>query len=203
MKLLKDENTMKHFDSFLKSIILPEDKLPELNNEYKKQLQSFSLPAYIKMIYTNYEQYADYDNISENSKGKQIHNNIKAKTKPNSEFKSVSSSFSSITRNGSTKSSGKTIINNSNKPYLQVEENENGLTNQYIIPKNTINYNKPGLHSKITKRTKAHRKTKKIKASSRSRKSNKSKSKHSSKAQKPCKVIKPCKATKPRKVNKK
>ena len=70
-----------------------------------------------------------------------------------SNYKSVSSSFSSMTQDGQTKSAGKTIINDSNKSYLQVEEIENGNTNQYIIPKNTIDYIKPRLNTNFKNKT--------------------------------------------------
>ena len=70
-----------------------------------------------------------------------------------SNYKSVSSSFSSMTQDGQTKSAGKTIINDSNKSYLQVEEIENGNTNQYIIPKNTIDYIKPKINTNFKNKT--------------------------------------------------
>ena len=119
---------------------------------------------------------------------KNLNNNIKTKNKSKSEFKSVSSSFSSITRDGDTQSSGKTIINNSNKPYLQVEETKNGSSQQYIIPKQTIDYTAPSLiyndnNNNIKKpnikkpNTKTPSKAKKPKS--------KTKSKTSSKAKKP------------------
>ena len=54
--------------------------------------------------------------------------------------KSISSSFSSVMKDGHTHSEGKTIINNSNKPFIEIKEMENGHINQYMVPKNTIPY---------------------------------------------------------------
>ena len=63
--------------------------------------------------------------------------------KSQSSYKSVSSSYSSVMQDGHTRSKGKKIVNDSNKPYLQVDEMENGNTQHYMIPKNTINYQQP------------------------------------------------------------
>ncbi len=54
--------------------------------------------------------------------------------------KSVSSTFSSIMHNGHTHSQGKKIINDSTKPYVQIDEMQNGNVQHYMIPKNTIPY---------------------------------------------------------------
>ena len=58
----------------------------------------------------------------------------------NSSFsKTVSSSFSSVSRDGHTHSKGNKIVNDSNKPYLQIDEMLDGNTQHYYIPKSTIN----------------------------------------------------------------
>ena len=51
----------------------------------------------------------------------------------------MSSSFSSVMRNGHTHSKGNKIVNDSNKPYLQIDEMLDGNTQHYYIPKSTIN----------------------------------------------------------------
>ena len=56
--LLKDEETLTSFDTYLKTRPLP-DKLEKITNKYKESLISNSLPAYIKMIYDNVDLYAD------------------------------------------------------------------------------------------------------------------------------------------------
>ena len=58
--LMDDIETLESFDTYLKNRQLP-DKLESPNNNYKKLLIAQSLPAYIQMIYKNYESYA-YDN---------------------------------------------------------------------------------------------------------------------------------------------
>ena len=64
------------------------------------------------------------------------------KQKQNSQVyaKSVSSTFSSMMHNGHTHSQGKKIINDSTKPYVQIDEMQNGNVQHYMIPKNTIPY---------------------------------------------------------------
>ena len=54
--------------------------------------------------------------------------------------KSVSSTFSSVIHNGHRHSQGKQIVNDSTKPYLQIDEMENGNIQHYMIPKKTIPY---------------------------------------------------------------
>jgi hypothetical protein len=48
--LLKNPNTFKSFDTFLKTRQIP-DKLPRLDNKYRQELIQNSLPSYIQMIY--------------------------------------------------------------------------------------------------------------------------------------------------------
>jgi hypothetical protein len=55
--LLNDDECLKSFDSFIKIRPLP-DRLPNLDNKYKKYLISMSLPPYITMIYRKYIDYA-------------------------------------------------------------------------------------------------------------------------------------------------
>jgi hypothetical protein len=57
--LIDDIETLESFDTYLKNRQLP-DKLECPDNNYKKLLIAQSLPAYIQMIYKNYELYA-YD----------------------------------------------------------------------------------------------------------------------------------------------
>lgn len=57
-KLLKDDETIRSFDTFLKTRQLP-DELPKLSNKYKASLISHSLPAYIKMVYDNIDRFQD------------------------------------------------------------------------------------------------------------------------------------------------
>jgi hypothetical protein len=57
-KLLKDNETIESFDTYLKTRQLPEE-LPKLSNKYKASLISHSLPAYIKMIYDNIDRFQD------------------------------------------------------------------------------------------------------------------------------------------------
>ena len=66
--------------------------------------------------------------------------NTNSNPNPNSSFsKTVSSSFSSVMRDGRTHSKGNKIVNDSNKPYLQIDEMLDGNTQHYYIPKSTIN----------------------------------------------------------------
>ena len=62
--------------------------------------------------------------------------------KPKSYEKSVSSSYSSIMHNGKKQIKGKQIINNSTKPFIQINEIQDGQIQHYMVPKNTIPYNK-------------------------------------------------------------
>jgi len=84
---------------------------------------------------------------------------------------SSSSSFSSLMHNGHVQSQGKQIVNDSTKPYLAVKEMHNGHVNSFMIPKDTIPYNKPSIASMIVsqhmskpkhiKKTKTSKKSKK------------------------------------------
>lgn len=58
--LLKDEETLTSFDTYLKNRDLPV-RLEKITNKYKESLISSSLPAYIKMIYDNIDQYQDQE----------------------------------------------------------------------------------------------------------------------------------------------
>jgi len=60
--------------------------------------------------------------------------------KTQSYAKSISSSYSSVMKNGITHSSGKEIINESTKPYIRINEMHNGHIDKYMVPKNTIPY---------------------------------------------------------------
>jgi hypothetical protein len=106
--------------------------------------------------------------------------------KQHSRSYSSSSSFSSVMHNGHVHSQGKQVINDSTKPYLAVKEMHNGHVNSFMIPKDTIPYQKPSLASMIvskhmskskhpknkhTKKTKTTKQTKKT--TKRSKKSSK------------------------------
>ena len=75
-------------------------------------------------------------------------------TKPQVYAKSVSSSFSSIMHNGHTHSQGKQVINDSTKPYVQIDEMLNGDVKHYMIPKNTIPYKPSRMLTTMIKKTK-------------------------------------------------
>lgn len=66
--------------------------------------------------------------------------NVNNMHKTQSYAKSVSSSYSSLMKNGITHSSGKEIINESTKPYIRINEMHNGHIDKYMVPKNTIPY---------------------------------------------------------------
>jgi len=57
-ELLDDGEVLYSFDTFLKNRIIP-DRLEPPMNDYKKSIINSSLPAYIKMIYTCYQNYAN------------------------------------------------------------------------------------------------------------------------------------------------
>jgi hypothetical protein len=56
--LLKEEETLTSFDTYLKNRPLPV-RLEKITNKYKESLISNSLPAYIKMVYDNIDLYSD------------------------------------------------------------------------------------------------------------------------------------------------
>lgn len=73
----------------------------------------------------------------------EIHNAQQAqqpKVFTNSFSKSMSSSFSTVTKNGETHNKGKTVINNSTQPFIEIKEIENNNVRHYMVPKNTIPY---------------------------------------------------------------
>ena len=119
-----------------------------------------------------------YKNKHLSSKGKSLIPNTHSFNKS----KSMSSSYSSFTENGKTYSEGKTIINNSTKPFIEITEMENGKTERFMIPKHTIPYKSiksKSMKSKIikAKSTKAKiTKAKSTKAKSTKAKSTKGKS---------------------------
>jgi hypothetical protein len=101
---------------------------------------------------------------------------------------SSSSSFSSVMHNGHVHSQGKQVVNDSTKPYLAVKEMHNGQVNSFMIPKDTIPYNKPSIASMIvsqhmskpkhTKKTKTTKKSKKSKKTKTTKKTTKRSKKH-------------------------
>jgi len=53
--------------------------------------------------------------------------------------KSVSSTYSTVMQNGRRHSKGKKIVNNSTKPYIEIDEMENGDVQHYMIPRQNVN----------------------------------------------------------------
>jgi hypothetical protein len=95
--------------------------------------------------------------INKKNKKTNINTNINTNVRPivfkksfNKSFsKSASSSYSSVMKNGKTKihSEGKEIINNSNKPFIEINEMNNGSIKHYMVPKNSIPYKPIGYKS--------------------------------------------------------
>lgn len=86
-----------------------------------------------------------------------------------SQSQSISSSYTSITKNGKTHQHGKRVINNSRNPFILVDEMDDGHLERYYIPKTQIkNYKAPGesiqklskARKQIRKQTKTSRKVK-------------------------------------------
>jgi hypothetical protein len=90
-------------------------------------------------------------NIKNNiKKHKSKYNNKhKFSGKPQVYAKSVSSTFSSVMHNDHTHTQGKTIVNESNKPYIKIDEIQNGDVQHYMIPKNSIPYKPNKLQIKL------------------------------------------------------
>ena len=120
--------------------------------------------------------------------------------------KSAVSSFSSVMKNGKvqTHSEGKEVINNSNKPFIEIKEMENGDIQHYMVPKTSIPYKSQHKSSLMSKHipitnssTYLPKKFSKVKKSSKAKKSKKSsKAKKSSKVKKVKKVKRTKKTTK-------
>jgi uncharacterized protein YcbK (DUF882 family) len=128
------------------------------NSELKHNEFNIEFNSDEKML--NKERLANLiSNINTKSKGiKKMQSNLPAKllklsqnTKPKSYVKSVSSTFSSVMNNGESHSQGKKIVNDSTKPYLQIDEMQDGNIEHYMIPKNTIQY-QPNKFRKLTLR---------------------------------------------------
>ena len=87
---------------------------------------------------------------------KNKHLQTKKHTKTNNVVaKTVSSIYSSVMHNGHTHSQGKKVINDSNKPYILIDEMQNGKEIHYMVPKNTIPYKpfqqfQPSIHNTST-----------------------------------------------------
>ena len=87
-----------------------------------------------------------------------------AKVFSNSVSKSMSSSFSSVTKNGETHKKGKTIINNSTRPFIEIKEMDNNNIKHYMVPKNTIPYKSNLIMVKKSKKQKQKKSTKQKKS---------------------------------------
>lgn len=99
-----------------------------------------------------------------------INHSHKHQAQPQIYAKSISSSFSSVMHNGHTHSQGKRIVNESDKPYLQVDEMMDGSTQHYMIPKTSIPYKPIILHQHIKhSKSKAKSKSKTLVHSSKSK----------------------------------
>ena len=125
-----------------KSIIDIIDRLSRTKHSFRKSQNN--LPAGLMKL-NSPKIVQHYKNKHLSTKGKTL--------TPNTHIfsKSMSRSYSSFTKNGKTHSEGKAIINNSTKPFIEITEMENGKTEKFIIPKNTISYKS----SKTTKSTKS------------------------------------------------
>ena len=110
--------------------------------------------------------------------------------KPQSYSKTISSTYSDVMKNGHSHSEGKKVINDSTKPYVQIDELHNGHIEHYMVPRNTMStkptetiinistHNPMILEHKTTtkkKKSKQSKKSKKIKKTKKTNKSKKSK----------------------------
>ena len=118
------------------------------------------------------------------SKQKTLHQNQLnyPTTEPDMFSKSISSSFSSVMKDGHTHSTGKTIINNSTEPFLKIKEMENGNVKQFIVPKNTIPYKLNIMVSSQNNKLQASKHQKKSKGQGKKSKGQGKKSKKSKKS---------------------
>jgi hypothetical protein len=64
-------------------------------------------------------------------------------SQPKTYAKSVSSYYSTMTHNGESHNKGKKIVNESTKPYLEIDEMRDGQIHHYMLPKNSIPYTEP------------------------------------------------------------
>jgi len=129
---------------------------------------------------------------------------------------SAVSSFSSVMKNGKvqTHSKGKEVINNSNKPFIEIKEMDNGNIKHYMVPKTSIPYksktksnpmmlsnlninsSKKSTKSKTSKKSTKSKKSKKSTKSTKSTKSKKSKKSTKSHKSKKSKTTKKGKSSK-------
>lgn len=95
--------------------------------------------------------------------------------KPQVYAKSVSSSFSSVMHNGHSHSQGKQIVNDSTKPFIQIDEMLNGNVKHYMVPKNTIPYKPSRIITNIMKQRHSSKKSKTTKTAKTSKTKRKTK----------------------------
>ena len=183
-KINKNSNTNKHQNilDIIKNISISRNNLRKSQNNLPARLMNMS------------QSKSQLLNLSE----PQVDNK--------SFSKSISSSFSSISKNGKTlsHSQGKEIINNSRKPFIEIKEMENGDVQHYMVPKTSIPYKSQHKSSLMSKHipitnssTYLPKKFSKVKKSSKAKKSKKSsKAKKSSKVKKVKKVKRTKKTTK-------
>jgi len=150
----------------------PKQKIPHPDYQVAKNSSQRGKAPYTKAL-TDFRLQNLINTINNNRKDiSKMHNNLPAKlmqlnnqqiinhshkhqsqTQPQAQpqvyAKSISSSFSSVMHNGHTHSQGKRIVNESHKPYLQVDEMIDGSTQHYMIPKNSIPYKPILLHQQI------------------------------------------------------
>ena len=112
-------------------------------------------------------------------------------SKPKTYAKTESSYYSTMTHNGESHNKGKKIVNESTKPYLEIDEMQDDQVQHYMLPKNSIPYREPIQedipiqeqkiileyypYSNQTKKTKTSKKTKKTKTSKTSKTTKKNK----------------------------
>ena len=102
----------------------------------------------------------------------QTNTKLNPSTLRNTYHKSISSSYSRIMKNGNTHTEGKQIIDNSNKPFIEIDEMYNGKVQQFMIPRISKSKSKTKSKTKSKSKSKANSKCKsksKIKSKSNSK----------------------------------
>ena len=104
----------------------------------------------------------------------QVHSQVHSQGNIQNHSYSKSSVVSSVMKDGEIHTEGKEVINDSNKPYLDVKEMHDGRLEHFKIPKNSIPYKNKNLNKYLevlsrkdklkTKKTKKIKKTKKTKS---------------------------------------
>ena len=124
---MKNSNTKKRYSS----------KLQNIQQDYQQKKDNTNLIDLINMI-TQARQ--NKTKSQTNLAARMINMN---KQEPKSYSKSVSSTFTGLVQDGHKHVKGKQVINNSTKPFLEINEMQDGQVEHFMIPKNTIPYEKP------------------------------------------------------------